>query len=148
MLDLDSDVIGEPGPLCMERFDNLGGMAGTVEKVGIAERNVLGAGSDLAPDVFQHHLRLHDSENAAIHRDYRAVPAPMLAAAAGFRIAGAPGASIHHHTRISCEVGQARSIRRLKLLPGQRNHWSETRLSSASRQPPYQVQQRLFELTG
>ena len=48
VLDLDHDVVGEPGPLARERLDDAARVRGTVQEVGIAERDVLRARGHLA----------------------------------------------------------------------------------------------------
>ena len=81
-------------------------MGGTIEEVGIAEGDVLGAGRDLARDVLQHDVRLHDEEPAAVDRDDRAVAAEMLAAAAGLGVADdARAATGQLDVRVPLETG-------------------------------------------
>ena len=63
-------------------------MAGTVEKIRIAESDVLRASGHLPPNILQHHVALHHAEYAAIHRNHRAMPAKVLAASAGFGVPG------------------------------------------------------------
>src|ERR1019366_5482966 len=82
--DLDGDVVAQPWPLRVERFDNRDGVARAVEKVGVAEGDVGGAGGDLPANVLQHNLALHDAEPAAVNRDHGAVAAMVLAAAGSF----------------------------------------------------------------
>ena len=90
MLDLDHDVVGEPRPLAGERLDDAARVRGTVQEVGIAERDVLRASGDLGADIAEHSLRLHDPELPVVHRHNRTVPAPVLAAAGRLRVADDP----------------------------------------------------------
>ena len=73
----------------MERFHERHRVAGAVEEIGIAERDVLRARRHLPPDIFEHHFALHDAEDALIYGHHRAVPAEVLAAAAGLGVADA-----------------------------------------------------------
>ena len=57
-----------------------------VEEIGIAEGDVLRAGRHLPANIFQHHVARHHAKNSVVHRHDRAVPAQMLAAAAGFGV--------------------------------------------------------------
>ncbi len=47
----------------MQRLNDRHGVAGAVEEIGIAERDVLRAGCDLAPDIFEHDVRAHDAKD-------------------------------------------------------------------------------------
>ena len=89
VLHLDGHVVGERRPLAVQRFHNGDGVAGAVQKIGIAEGDVLGAGGYLLADVRQHHVLLHDAKRSAIDRDHGAMAAQMLAAARGFGVAHA-----------------------------------------------------------
>src|ERR1035437_8949285 len=84
VLDLDGDVVAEPGPLLVEGFDDGDGVAGAVEEIGVAKGDVGSAGGDLAADVLQDDIGLHDAEEATVDRDYGTVAAEVLAAARGF----------------------------------------------------------------
>src|ERR1700676_5709404 len=85
MLDLDRDVIRDFRELAMKGLDQFQGMPNAVEKIRIAKRNVLRPSRHLPPNIFQHHVALHDAENAVVHRNNWAMPAQMLAPAARFR---------------------------------------------------------------
>ena len=65
-------------------------MADAVEEVGIAERDVLGAGGHLRADVFEHNVCGHDAELPAVDGDDGTVAAQMFAAAARLRIPDGP----------------------------------------------------------
>ena len=56
MLDLDGDVVGDVGKFRMKCFDKFHRMAYSVEKVRIAERNMLRAGGHLLANVCNHHF--------------------------------------------------------------------------------------------
>ena len=89
MLDLDRHVVGDIGVRRMKRLDHAHRVRRAVEEIGIAERDVLGAGRDLRVDVGEHDVRRHDAELAAVDRHHRTMPAQMLAPAA--RFGGADG---------------------------------------------------------
>src|SRR5277367_3961946 len=78
MLDLDRDVVRHRRKLRMKRLDDGERVSWTVQKIGVAESNMLSPGGDLLPDICQHHLSLHDAESPLIHRHDRAVPAQVL----------------------------------------------------------------------
>src|SRR5712692_7670127 len=88
MLDLDGDVVGEAGMLGMKIFHQSHRVSRTIEKIGIAEGDVLGARGHLAANVFEHNIPLYDSESSAVHRYHRTMPAQMFAAAAGLGVPG------------------------------------------------------------
>ena len=75
----------------MQRVHDAHSVRGTVEEIGIAEADVLGARGHLLANVGEHHFRLHHAETALIYRHHGAMAAQMLAASAGFGIAGAFG---------------------------------------------------------
>ena len=96
VLDLDGHVVREVRPLGMNRVHDRHRVADAVEEIGIAERDVAGASGDLAAHVRQHHLNRHDAKPAVVHRHDRAVPAGVLAAATGLRVA--------HHLRLPADA--------------------------------------------
>src|SRR6516164_3462794 len=100
MLDLRRDIVGNDRPLAMKGFDEAQRVTRAVQKVGIAERDMLGAGGRLPPDVFQDHLRLHDAEDAAVDGHDRAVTALVLASTAGFGVADPPGRAVYYQLRV------------------------------------------------
>lgn len=63
-------------------------MPHTVEKVRIAEGDVLRSGGNLLANIFQHDLAVHHAEYTVVDRNNRAVAAKMLASPARFRVAG------------------------------------------------------------
>jgi hypothetical protein len=85
VLDFYRDVVSYVGKLAVKSFDKLGRVANTVEKIRIAERDMLGARGHLVPDVLYNDVAADDSENAFINWDDGAMAAKMFAAAAGFR---------------------------------------------------------------
>ena len=88
VLDLDGRVVGDLGEFGMERFYDPHGMGGAVEEIGIAEGDVARACRDLLPDVGEHHVALHHAKLSLVDGHHRAVPAQMLAAAAGLGVTG------------------------------------------------------------
>jgi hypothetical protein len=87
VLDFDGDVVTEPREFAVERLDNGQAVGWTIEKVGIAEGDVLSPGFDLTANIFEHYVALHDPEIAVIDRHDRTMPAEMLTAAARLRVA-------------------------------------------------------------
>jgi hypothetical protein len=85
MLDFNRHVIGNCRKFPMKFFDKFHGMTNAVEKIGIAERNMLRARGHLAANVFHHYIAAHDAKHALVNRNDGTMPAKMLAAAAGFR---------------------------------------------------------------
>ena len=60
MLDLDRDIVGQAWVLVVQTAHDPGRVLGAVEKVRVAERDVLGARCDLPANVFEHDVRLND----------------------------------------------------------------------------------------
>src|SRR5262249_38647720 len=91
-LDLRRDVARDGrGDGCerrVKRGSDVGGVGGAVQEVGIAERDVSGAGVDELADVGHDALAIDDEEAPAVHGRDRAVTAVMLAAATGLDVAG------------------------------------------------------------
>ena len=88
MLNLDRYIVGDRGEFVVERLYYSDAVGGAVEKVGVAERDVLGAGFDLLSDIGQDDVALDDAECALIDGHYGAVAAEVFAASTGFGIAG------------------------------------------------------------
>ncbi len=80
-------------------------MPGTVQEIGIAERDVADPGTHLCRDVGEHHGRRHHEEAAAVDRRNRAVTAEVETAAARLDIAGG------HHLAMPFEMRVVRSAR-------------------------------------
>ncbi len=70
----------------MQGFDERNGMPNSIEKIWIAERDVLRASCHLLPNVRENHFPVHDAKNAIVYRHNRAMAAEMFAPAAGFRV--------------------------------------------------------------
>src|SRR5258708_2607137 len=83
VLDFDGYVVSEVRKFTMEFSNEFHGMADSVEKVRIAEGDVLRASSRLAANVFENNVAADNSKNTFVHRHDRTVPAKMFAAAAG-----------------------------------------------------------------
>ena len=84
VLDFDDGVVGEAGKFAMQRCDEGKGVADAVEKIGIAERDVLRASGNLLADVREDDFAIHDTKHAVVNGDNGTVAAEMFAAAAGF----------------------------------------------------------------
>ena len=92
VLDLDGDVVGQAGNSFVQRVDDAQRVRRAVEEVGIAEGHVLGAlAATCAAMSASTTSSWHDPELPVVDRHDRAVPAQMLAAAAGLRVAGQTG---------------------------------------------------------
>ena len=90
--------------------------AGPLKKSGSPKGDVLGAGIDLAANVFEHDFALHDAEDTVVDRHDRAVAAEMLAAAAGFGVAGDPEPAVgHQQVRVLAQRRQAGAVGGMKL---------------------------------
>src|SRR5579862_1178695 len=91
VLDLDGGVVGETRKLLMQCLHDAHGVRGAVEKIRIAERDMLGSRPHLLPDVLDHHLGLNDPKRASIDRYDRTMPAQMFASPTGFGVTGELG---------------------------------------------------------
>src|SRR5437660_2015432 len=87
MLDLGREVEGHVGKFGVHRADDAQRVAGSVQKIGVAECDVGRAGPDLPPDILQDDLRRHDEEAAFVHRHDGTMQAEMQASAAGLDVA-------------------------------------------------------------
>src|SRR5690349_6827897 len=103
MLDFNGDVVGQPGPFAVEGFHDGYGVAGSVEEIGVAKRDVGGAGGDLTANVLENDIALHNAEEAAIDGNHGTVPAEMFATAGCFGIADAASAIGHDQLRVRSE---------------------------------------------
>ena len=88
MLDLDRHVVRDARELLRKPRDDCRRVSDAVEEVRIAERDVPGAGSDLAADVSHDDIDGDDAEPAIVDGHDRTVAAPVFAAPAGLGIAG------------------------------------------------------------
>src|SRR5215469_17640807 len=71
----------------MERFDDALRMGYTVEKIGIAEGDVLRSGGNLLANVGEDDVDGHDAKLAGVNGDDRAMTAEMFAAAGRLGVA-------------------------------------------------------------
>ena len=107
VLDLDGDVVAELREFAVQRLDDGQRVRRPIEEIGIAEGDVLGARIDLAANVFQHDVALHDAENSVVDGHNGAMAAKVFAAAAGFRIAGdLESAFRHQQVRVLRSAGR------------------------------------------
>src|SRR5215470_15854280 len=88
MFDFDGDVISEVRIFGVQSFHDASGVRDSVEKIGIAERDVLRAGVDLLADVGEDGFLRDDAELAFVNGNDGTVAAEMLAAARSFRVPG------------------------------------------------------------
>ena len=72
----------------MKGFDDAPGVRDAVEKIGVAESDVLRAGFDLLANVGKNNLLWHDAELTGVNRNDRAMAAEVFAAARGFGVTG------------------------------------------------------------
>src|SRR5881397_2049016 len=87
VLDLGREVEGHAGKFGVHRADDAERLAGPVQKIGVAERDVGRAGQDLPPDILQDDVLRHDEEAAFVHRHDGTMQAEMQAPAAGLDVA-------------------------------------------------------------
>src|SRR5947209_15033077 len=85
MLNFYGCVVSDVRKLAVKFFDNFQGVPDAVEKIRIAERNVLCAGINLASHVLHNNFATHHAKNTFVYRHDGAVPAKMLASSARFR---------------------------------------------------------------
>jgi len=88
VLDFNRDVIGQPGVLCVERFNDTSSMSDAVEEIGIAKCNVLASGRNLLANVGEDYLVRDDTKLAGVNGNNWAVAAQMLTSAGRLGIAG------------------------------------------------------------
>ena len=67
VLDLRREVVAHVREFVMQRAHELHGVAGTVQEVRVAERDVPGAGRDQPADVRQHDVPRHREEPSTVH---------------------------------------------------------------------------------
>jgi len=92
-------------------------VGGAVEKIRVAEGDVLRACHHLLFDVGQHYVHLDRAELALIHRHHRAMPAQVLAAARGLGKADNFFAAVGQvEVGVAGEFGQSAAIRWQKCL--------------------------------
>src|SRR6185312_9401612 len=114
MFDFDRHIVGERWEAFLHPLNYAHAMCGAVEKIRVAECNVLSPGFYLLGDVGQHDVRRDYAEPPVVNGNHRTVAAEMLAAAGRLRISGnAIGLSIKHRG-VTRERRQAGSIRCLK----------------------------------
>lgn len=94
MLDLNGDVVSEARKILVQGFDERDGVANAIEKIGVAERDVGGAGGDLLANVDEDDVTVHDAENAVVNGNDRAMATQVFAAAAGFGVTDDPAFAI------------------------------------------------------
>src|SRR5258708_22654441 len=71
MFDFDGDVVRELREFVVQGLDNRHRMADAVEKIWIAEGDVLRARNNLLSDVGQNHFAIHHPENPLVNRHNR-----------------------------------------------------------------------------
>ena len=112
VFDFDGDVVGEMRMLCVEHFDNSRGVSNAIEKIGIAECDVLGAGFDLLANVGENYFVRYDTKLSSVNRNDRAVAAEMFAAARRFGVTGnAMRAAGQYHVSVFAESGKSGAVR-------------------------------------
>ena len=118
VLDLDRSVVGQLRKFAMQRLYEFDGVRRSVKEVRIAEGNMLRSRLDLLANVGQHHIALHHAKFSFVNRDYWAMPAQVLAAAAGLGISGELLLAVRQYEfRILGKIGQPLSARSKKRQP-------------------------------
>ena len=153
VLDLYGHVVGEGGEFRGEPLNQAQGMAHAVEEIRIPEGDVPRTRGDLPADVLHHHIRLDDAEASAIDRHHRAVPAQMLAPAAGLGVADRPALVLPQlQIGIAGERGQVSPVGNAEALLGQRDHRLALAhgrgIGTRRRQPLVQADQPALELAA
>ena len=155
VLDLRRDVEGETRELVVERPRDGQGMAGPVQEVGIAERNVSGARIHLLPDVGEQHRGGDDEKAPAIDGRNGTVPAHVLAAPTRLDVAHGLETAVTLQVCVFLQRGQLGPTRHRKaeLLQHRTGEARGSRPAVALRvlrapQPPSQVDERRFDLTA
>ncbi len=113
MLDLDRHIVSRCRLLAMKSSHDGDSMADAIEKIRIAESDMLRAGGYLSPDVPKDDAGWHDPEAPLIDRHDGAVPAQVLATPACFGIA--------RDTRVTSSVLQMGVPGKLGETPPVRN---------------------------
>src|SRR6266705_2735077 len=106
MLDLDRNVVRQAWMLAVKGVDQIDSMLDSVEEVWVTKCDVLGAHCNLATDVFQHDVRLNDTELPVVYRNDRAMAALVFAPAARLSVAHRSLTPLRHG-----ETGVPRKIR-------------------------------------
>src|SRR5215472_2767097 len=88
MLNLGRHVVTDAGKLPMKFPEQLHRVTNPIEKIRIAEGDMLSPLRYLLANIFEHSFAIYDSEDSVIDGDDRAVPAQVFAAPARFRVAG------------------------------------------------------------
>src|SRR2546426_2309545 len=70
MLDLGREVEGHVGKFGVHRTDDAQRVAGSVQKIGVAECDVGRAGHDLPPDILQEDLRRQDRKSTRLNSSH------------------------------------------------------------------------------
>ena len=90
-------------------------MVDAVEEVGIAERDVAGAGCDLLVDVGEDGVDVDDPDSAVEHHRHGAVPAPVRAAARRLDVPDRPGLAGDLEVRVATRLGEQVACREGRL---------------------------------
>ena len=97
--------------LRVKGFDDTRGVGDAVEKIGIAESEVLGTGFDLLANVRKNDFPRHDAKLARINRYDRTMAAEMFAAARSFSVTGdAMRAVRENDVSVAAKGGKIRSV--------------------------------------
>ena len=87
MFDLGCEVEGDGWEFVVKGLGHFKGVAGAIQKVGVAESNMSGSGCDLLADVGHDGFEGDDEETAVVNGYDRAVSAGVETAPAGFGVA-------------------------------------------------------------
>jgi len=99
----------------VQGFHQPQGVSRPVEDIRIAEGNVPGPSRHLLADVRQHHLRLHNTEPPVVIGNDRAVPAQVVAAAAGLGVSNPLARSVQVQMGVALEQRQIAAVWRQEL---------------------------------
>src|SRR5258705_1948666 len=111
MLDLDRDVVSQAWELPAETLDNSPGVRRAVEKIRIAEADVLRPRSNLRADVVDDDIDRNRIKTSLVDRHNRTMPAQMFAPARGIGASDRACRAIGHlQRRVAGERRQASAI--------------------------------------
>ena len=97
-------------------------MSNAIEKIRVAESDVLRARRNLLTDVFKNHFTVDNTEDTVVHGNDGAMTAKVFASSAGFRVARyAVFAGREDDLGVFRRQWKPVSVGRMKLLTRQRN---------------------------
>ena len=121
MLDFDCDVIRKRRKFAMHALNDAHAVRRAVEKIRIAECNMLRPGFHLLPYVRYYDIGGNYAEGPVVNRHDGTVTAETITAAAGFRVSGHTIRFAVEHRGIMSQAGQSRPVRYRKAYAFERH---------------------------